>query len=44
MVKFKVGDNVRIDKYRTTFGKRYRPNFTSEVFKISKVYKNKPVT
>ncbi len=43
-VKFKVGDNVRIAKYRTTFRKGYRPNFTSEVFKIIKVYKTEPVT
>ena len=43
-VKYKVGDSVRIAKYRTAFRKGYRPNFTSEVFKIIKVCKNEPVT
>jgi len=40
--KFKVGQNVRISKYRKTFAKGYTPNFTEELFKIKKVILTKP--
>ena len=33
--KFKVGDHVRISKYKNTFAKGYTPN-RSEVFVVSK--------
>ena len=33
--KFKVGDNVRISKYKNTFSKGYTPNW-SEVFIVNK--------
>ena len=35
--KFKVGDTVRISKYKSTFTKDYQANFTEELFKIAKV-------
>ena len=34
--KFKVGDHVRISKYRNIFAKRYAPNWSEEVFVIKK--------
>ena len=33
--KFKVGDNVRISKYKNIFAKGYTPNWSKEVFVIS---------
>ena len=36
--KFKIGDHVRISKYkRKTFDKGYTPNWTEEVFTIDKI-------
>ena len=35
--KFKVDDHVRILKYKNIFGKRYAPNWSEEVFVISKI-------
>ena len=32
--KFKVGDHVRILKYKTIFGKSYTPNWSEEIFLI----------
>ena len=32
--KFKVGDNVRISKYKNIFAKEYPPNWSEEVFII----------
>ena len=40
--EFKVGDSVRIHKYKSIFAKGYEPNFTSEVFKIKSVLKGDP--
>ena len=34
--KFKVGDHVRISKYKNIFAKRYAPNWSEEVFVIKK--------
>jgi Integrase core domain len=42
--KFKVGDFVRISKYKSIFAKGYEPNWTTEIFKISKVQITNPVT
>jgi len=42
--KFKIGDNVRISKYRSTFAKGYTPNWTNEIFVIRKVQFTNPVT
>ena len=38
--KFKVGDHVKISKYKKKFAKRYTPNWSEEDFLIKKV-KNK---
>ena len=35
--KFKVGDHVRISKYKIIFAKGYTPNWFEEVFVIKKV-------
>ena len=35
--KFKVGDHVRISKYKNIFAKGYKPNWSEEVFIISKI-------
>ena len=35
--KFKVGDHVRISKYKNIFAKLYMPNSCEEVFIISKI-------
>jgi len=42
--KFKVGDLVRVSKYKTVFEKSYTPNWTTEVFKFVKVQRTNPVT
>jgi hypothetical protein len=42
--KFKVGDEVRISKYKSVFDKGYLPNWTTELFTVSKVLKTNPVT
>jgi len=42
--KFKVGDLVRIYKYKGHFEKGYETNFTKEIFKIVKVLPTLPVT
>ena len=34
--KFKVGDHVRISKYKNIFAKGYTPNWSEEVFVIKK--------
>ncbi|XP_011696248.1 PREDICTED: uncharacterized protein LOC105454955 [Wasmannia auropunctata] len=41
--RFKVGDSVRVSKYKTIFEKGYTPNWTTEVFKIAKVQRTNPV-
>ena len=35
--KFKVGDHVRISKYKSIFAKGYTPNWSEDVFVIKKV-------
>ena len=42
--KFKVGDHVRISKYKNTFPKGYTPNWSEEVFVIKKVKNTVPWT
>lgn len=42
--KFKVGDYVRISKYKGTFEKGYTPNWSTEIFKIRKIQNTTPVT
>lgn len=43
--KFKVGDHVRLSRYRKLFDKGYTPNWTTEIFTIRKVqYNTDPIT
>ena len=42
--KFKVGDRVRISKYKNIFAKGYNPNWSEEVFVIKKVKNTVPWT
>ena len=42
--KFKVGDHVRISKYKNIFAKGYMPNWSEEVFGIKKVKNTVPWT
>ena len=42
--KFKVGDRVRISKYKNIFAKGYTPNWSEEVFVIKKVKNAVPWT
>ena len=37
--KFKIGDIVRISKYKNIFAKGYTPNWSEEIFVIKKVRK-----
>ena len=40
--KFKIGDQVRISKIKRTFEKGYLPNFSNEIFTISKKIARRP--
>ena len=42
--KFKVGNNVRIAKYKNIFAQRYTPNWSEEIFVISKIKNTVPWT
>ena len=42
--KFKVGDHVRMSKYKNVFAKGYTANWSEEVFIISKIKKALPQT
>ena len=42
--KFKAGDHVRISKYKNVFAKGYTPNWSEEVFIISKIKNTVPWT
>lgn len=44
MPKLEVGDPVRISKHRHVFSKMYTPNWTNEIFTISKVQNTYPRT
>ena len=41
---FKVGDYIRISKYKNIFAKGYMPNWSEEVFIISKIENTVPWT
>ena len=43
-LKFKVGDHVRISKYKSIFTKGYTPNWSEEVFVIRKIKNTVPWT
>ena len=38
----KVGDHVRISKYKNIFAKGYTPNWSEEVFVVSKIKNTAP--
>ena len=43
--RFKVGDKVRISKYkRKVFDKGYAPNWTEEIFLVDKIQSTNPIT
>ena len=42
--KFKVGDHVRISKYKNVFAKGYTPNWSEKVFVVSKTKNTVPWT
>ena len=35
--KFRIGDTVRVSRYKSVFGKGYEANFTEEIFKVTRV-------
>ena len=43
-LKFKIGDTVRISRYKNSFTKVYTPNWSEEVFVIKKVKNTVPWT
>ena len=42
--KFKAGDHVRISKHKNTFAKAYAPNWSEEIFIVSKIKNTVPWT
>ena len=40
---FKVGQYIRISKYKSIFAKGYLPNFTEEYFKIKQILIGSPI-
>lgn len=42
--KFNINDSVRISKYKTAFEKSYMPNWSTEIFTVSKVQRTNPRT
>ena len=42
--KFKIGDHVRISKYKNIFSKGYAPNWSEEIFVVKKIKNTVPWT
>lgn len=42
--KFRVGDRVRLSKYKTTFSRGYTPNWGTEIFTVRETRKTNPPT
>ena len=42
--KYKIGDHVRISKYKNIFAKVYTPNWSEEAFTVSKIKNKVPWT
>ena len=40
--RFRVGDTVRVSRYKSTFSKGYEANFTAEIFKVKRVLRGDP--
>ena len=43
-LKFKIGDHVRISKFRNIFAKGYTPNWSEEIFVIKGIKNTAPRT
>lgn len=43
-IKFNINDSVRISKHRSEFSKGYTPNWSNEIFTISKIRLTNPIT
>ena len=43
-LKFKVGDHVRISKFKNVFAKGYTPNWSEEIFVVKKIKNTVPWT
>ena len=43
-VKFRVGDYVRVSKARTAFQRGFTPNWSVEIFRVSRILPTTPVT
>ena len=39
---FRIGDRVRVSKYKSVFAKGYQANFTEEIFKVKRVLRGDP--
>lgn len=42
--KFKIGDYVRISKFKSIFEKGYTPNWSTEIFRVAKILPTEPTT
>ena len=42
--RFKVGDRVRISKFKNIFAKGYTPNWSKEIFIVNKINHTVPYT
>ena len=42
--KYKIGDSVRINKYKHVFSKGYTPNWTTEIFTVKQIKYTNPTT
>ena len=42
--KFKVGDHVKISKFKNVFAKGYTPNWSEEIFIVKKIKNRVPWT
>ena len=40
--KFRVGDTVRVSRYKSIFSKGYEANFTEEIFKVKRCSEETP--
>ena len=42
--EFKIGDKVRVSKFKNVFGEGCTPNWTTEIFTVDHVMSTNPVT
>ena len=42
--RFKIGDRVRISKFKNTFAKGYTPDWSTEIFIVNKINDTVPYT